>query len=185
MMNLTKGMLWWCAVNWASPSLVSTCSSACPRYLGYTGAGISAVSAGPSFLCVPHLPPTLPHHDTLTSPHPHSLTLSLNYTLDHPLTPPHLTTSYSSPTHPHTLHPFFSDATFLGAFQNPFGYGTGHIKMDNARCTGDEARLVDCPHTSAHNCHHIEDVAVFCNATGMPGPAVAGVWPLLPHRLAS
>ena len=52
---------------------------------------------------------------------------------------------------------------FLGAFGNPFGLGTGTIWLDNLRCTGDETRLNQCPHTRAHNCHHAEDIALFCS----------------------
>jgi len=42
-----------------------------------------------------------------------------------------------------------------------FGRGMGPIFVDNAGCTGDEARLLDCPRVS-HNCGHSEDAGVVC-----------------------
>ena len=58
---------------------------------------------------------------------------------------------------------YASASEFLGAFRNPFGPGSGPIVLDNLRCTGEEARLDECPHTKAHNCHHVEDVALVCS----------------------
>ncbi len=44
-----------------------------------------------------------------------------------------------------------------------FGQGIGGIFLDNVRCTGSEARLVDCPHDpSASDCTHFEDASVIC-----------------------
>ena len=54
---------------------------------------------------------------------------------------------------------------FPGAMALPFaryGQGTGAIVMDNVRCTGSEARLIDCPHVTQHNCTHFGDVSVRC-----------------------
>lgn len=42
--------------------------------------------------------------------------------------------------------------------------GTGQIVLDDLRCSGTEARLVDCPHNglTIHNCVHSEDAGVRC-----------------------
>ena len=64
---------------------------------------------------------------------------------------------------------YASASDFLGAFRNPFGPGTGHIVLDDLHCTGDEARLDECPHTKEHNCHHAEDVALVCSVADNDG----------------
>ena len=43
-----------------------------------------------------------------------------------------------------------------------FGRGNGSIAMDDVRCNGTEQKLVDCPHTSEHNCIRYEDAGVRC-----------------------
>ena len=43
-----------------------------------------------------------------------------------------------------------------------FGQGTDPIVLDDLQCTGMEARLVDCPGISNHNCIHLEDAGVRC-----------------------
>ena len=58
---------------------------------------------------------------------------------------------------------YTSASGFFGAFRHSFGYGTGTIVLDNLRCTGEETRLDECPHTKAHNCHHLEDVGLVCS----------------------
>ena len=65
---------------------------------------------------------------------------------------------------------YMSASEFFGFSRNPFGPGTGRIVLDNLRCTGEEARLVECPHTKTHNCHHLEDVGLACVDTE-PDPA--------------
>ena len=56
-------------------------------------------------------------------------------------------------------------ATGVVAFQNAyFGAGVGPIYLDNVGCTGSEANLTDCPHSSVVNClrGHNEDAGVRC-----------------------
>ncbi len=45
------------------------------------------------------------------------------------------------------------------------------ILLTDARCTGSEARLIDCPHNRNPQCYHFEDVAIACDTTelGPPG----------------
>ncbi|KAK7481052.1 hypothetical protein BaRGS_00027688, partial [Batillaria attramentaria] len=40
---------------------------------------------------------------------------------------------------------------------------TAPILMDDVRCTGRETNLLDCQHTTRHNCGHNEDVALRCS----------------------
>ena len=44
------------------------------------------------------------------------------------------------------------------------GKGTGKIWLDEVRCTGNERRLFDCPHSgiNVHDCKHDEDVGIAC-----------------------
>ena len=58
---------------------------------------------------------------------------------------------------------YVSAETFFGFQRHSFGLGTGPIWLDNLRCTGEEARLDECPHTKNHNCHHLEDVGLSCS----------------------
>ncbi|XP_078142976.1 scavenger receptor cysteine-rich domain-containing group B protein [Centroberyx gerrardi] len=46
-----------------------------------------------------------------------------------------------------------------------FGPGAGKILMDNLKCTGAEASLLECSHISweVHNCNHSEDAGVTCS----------------------
>ncbi len=46
-----------------------------------------------------------------------------------------------------------------------FGQGSGPIFLDEVDCSGSEERLLDCSHTSSHDCLHIEDVSVRCNTS--------------------
>ena len=55
---------------------------------------------------------------------------------------------------------YFPDAMAVPHAQ--YGRGTGAIVMDDVRCTGSEARLIDCPHVTQHNCSHSEDASVRC-----------------------
>lgn len=45
-----------------------------------------------------------------------------------------------------------------------FSGGTGSIYLDNVHCSGNELRLIDCPHNGigTHNCVHSEDAGVRC-----------------------
>ena len=44
-----------------------------------------------------------------------------------------------------------------------YGQGTGRpIQMDDVACTGSEQWLVNCTHTTNHNCGHSEDAGVEC-----------------------
>ena len=50
-----------------------------------------------------------------------------------------------------------------------FPGGSGSIHIDDVRCTGNESRLIDCPHrgTGIHNCVHSEDAGVSCRTQSM------------------
>ena len=50
--------------------------------------------------------------------------------------------------------------SYINAF---FGQGIGPIHLDDVQCIGNENRLLDCPHITAHNCFHSEDAGVSCN----------------------
>ena len=45
-----------------------------------------------------------------------------------------------------------------------FGQGSGQILLDDLRCTGREASLLECSHRgiNSHNCGHYEDASVTC-----------------------
>uniref|UniRef100_A0A3Q3DXA2 SRCR domain-containing protein n=1 Tax=Hippocampus comes TaxID=109280 RepID=A0A3Q3DXA2_HIPCM len=47
-----------------------------------------------------------------------------------------------------------------------FGYGTGHILLDNVNCMGGEEQLAQCTNLgwSNHNCGHHEDAGITCSA---------------------
>ena len=59
------------------------------------------------------------------------------------------------------LHCSLADSTAYGnAF---FGQGSDiNIAMDDVGCTGSEASLFSCAHTTNHNCGHHEDAGVQC-----------------------
>ena len=50
-----------------------------------------------------------------------------------------------------------------------FGSGTGHILLDNVRCSGNETRLQDCllGIIGVHDCDHTEDAGVVCMSSGI------------------
>ncbi len=49
-----------------------------------------------------------------------------------------------------------------------FGQGNGPILLDDLSCTGQETRLIDCPHggIEASNCVHSSDAGVRCVSAG-------------------
>ncbi|XP_048587258.1 uncharacterized protein LOC5508390 isoform X2 [Nematostella vectensis] len=53
-----------------------------------------------------------------------------------------------------------------------WGGGAGSIWLDNLECTGNESRLVDCPHNGLgiENCRHSEDAGVVCRKADTPNP---------------
>ena len=46
-----------------------------------------------------------------------------------------------------------------------FGAGSGKIWLDDVRCLGSEASIVNCPFLrwGSHNCQHSEDASVICS----------------------
>lgn len=57
-----------------------------------------------------------------------------------------------------------------------FGLGTGPIFLDEIGCTGNETRLLDCPHDGAgiYNCLHFEDIGVRCDQSVTEGQSRNG-----------
>ena len=45
-----------------------------------------------------------------------------------------------------------------------FGQGNSSIHIDNVQCSGTESALIQCTHTTLHDCSHIEDAGVRCGA---------------------
>nr|XP_057943758.1 scavenger receptor cysteine-rich domain-containing group B protein [Doryrhamphus excisus]XP_057943759.1 scavenger receptor cysteine-rich domain-containing group B protein [Doryrhamphus excisus] len=71
-----------------------------------------------------------------------------------------------------------------------YGFGTGHIFLDNIDCQGHELQLTKCAHLGwgNHNCGHHEDAGVTCSGTGTPhaptvhpstGSQGSGIWSTL------
>ena len=56
----------------------------------------------------------------------------------------------------------YSGGTITGV--EVFGYGCGHIWLNDVGCQGHEATLADCPHPplGVNNCSHYQDIGVWC-----------------------
>lgn len=65
-------------------------------------------------------------------------------------------------------------ALFYGNFAGPTSLP---IHMDDVGCSGTESELLLCPHITAHNCSHFEDVGLECSTVGAvpPVPTVVEV----------
>lgn len=59
---------------------------------------------------------------------------------------------------------------FVSTRQIHYGEGTGPIWLSGLDCTGDEDRLVDCPHDAvvSDNCDHLDDAGVRCTDEILP-----------------
>ncbi|XP_058436760.1 deleted in malignant brain tumors 1 protein-like [Marmota monax] len=56
--------------------------------------------------------------------------------------------------------------------QSYFDGGTGHIMLDDVRCTGNEAKVWQCTHNGwlSHNCGHHEDASAICSGVTDDSP---------------
>ena len=48
-----------------------------------------------------------------------------------------------------------------------FGNVSSEFAMDDVNCTGSEAKITDCPHSSKDNCGATEGAGVICQTTGI------------------
>lgn len=57
-----------------------------------------------------------------------------------------------------------------------FDGGTGHIMLDDVRCTGNEAKVWQCTHNGwfSHNCGHHEDASAICLGEPRGTPHASG-----------
>ena len=60
--------------------------------------------------------------------------------------------------------PLDIDSGIVARLNGKFGQGIGPIFLDDVRCSGNESRLLDCPHRGVEvtNCGHHQDAGVEC-----------------------
>ena len=59
---------------------------------------------------------------------------------------------------------FFSvDATTFLYANWVFGQGSGPVQLSAVECSGNESSLLNCSHTTTHNCGHTKDIGVRCH----------------------
>ena len=46
-----------------------------------------------------------------------------------------------------------------------YGQGSGTVHISGVRCTGAESSLINCSHSTQHNCSHSSDAGVQCQAS--------------------
>ena len=62
---------------------------------------------------------------------------------------------------------------------NYISWGDGLFVMDDVACSGDELRLIDCAHTSDHDCLYFESVRIKCDETGQKCAKFCSILPRL------
>ena len=73
----------------------------------------------------------------------------------------------------------FSDAVSAPGSAR-FGAGSGHIWLDDVRCSGSESSIINCQHRGwgVENCGHHEDASVICRIAPKRRPAPERYCPL-------
>ena len=66
-----------------------------------------------------------------------------------------------------TITIIYTSAGAIAVTGAHFGQGSGSIHIDDVQCSGNESALIQCTHTTQHDCSHTEDAGVRCNAPGM------------------
>ena len=73
---------------------------------------------------------------------------------------------------------FCSSAAQTEPSSSQYGTGEGPILLDDIKCSGDEASLLQCnksPLAAGTNCDHSEDVAITCQGVRISGSFVPRV----------